>query len=70
MSWDAPELCWQFLVGDEQLELTRGIVERARHRGQLRVAEMNQQTADNLLTIITTLEKPQVATDSDGSDAG
>jgi hypothetical protein len=54
----------------EQLELTRGIIERARHRGQLRVAEMNQQTADNLLTIITTLEKPQVATDSDGSDAG
>jgi hypothetical protein len=31
---------------------------------------MNQQTADNLLTIITTLEKPQVATDSDGPDAG
>jgi hypothetical protein len=37
---------------------------------QLRVAEMNQQTADNLLTIITTLEKSQVTTDSDGSDAG
>ena len=54
----------------EQLEMTRGIIERARQRGQLRVAEMNQQTADNLLTIITTLEKPEKTTDSDGSDAG
>jgi hypothetical protein len=31
---------------------------------------MNQQTADNLLTIITTLETPQIPTDSDDPDAG
>ncbi|WP_083420293.1 tyrosine-type recombinase/integrase [Mycolicibacterium llatzerense] len=49
----------------EQLELTRGIIERAQHRGQLRVAEMNQRTADNLLTIITTLETPNPETGSE-----
>ncbi|WP_171048489.1 tyrosine-type recombinase/integrase [Nocardia cyriacigeorgica] len=42
----------------QQLDLTRGIIERAQQRGQLRLAEMNQQTADNLLQIITSLEQP------------
>jgi integrase len=53
----------------EQLELTRGIIERARQRGQLRIVEMNQHTADNLLTIISTLEKPSTATVSDTENA-
>lgn len=52
----------------DQLELTRGIIERARERGQLRVAEMNQQTADNLLTIITTLETSETPADSGDPD--
>ena len=54
----------------EQLELTRGIIERARQRGQLQVVEMNQRTADNLLTIITSLENPSPPTVSDIDDAG
>jgi len=54
----------------EQLEMTRGIIERARQRGQLRVVEMNQRTADNLLTIITSLENPSPPTVSDIDDAG
>ena len=53
----------------EQLELTRGIIERARQRGQLRVVEMNQRTADNLLTIITSLETPSPSTVSETDDA-
>jgi integrase len=53
----------------EQLELTRGIIERAHQRGQLRVAEMNQRTADNLLTIITSLETPSPPTGSNTDDA-
>ena len=53
----------------EQLELTRGIIERARQRGQLRVVEMNQRTAGNLLTIITSLEDPSPPTGSDTDDA-
>lgn len=53
----------------EQLELTRGIIERARQRGQLRVVEMNQRTADNLLTVITSLETPSPSTVSDTNDA-
>ncbi|MCV7277866.1 tyrosine-type recombinase/integrase [Mycolicibacter arupensis] len=53
----------------EQLELTRGIIERARQRGQLRVVEMNQRTADNLLTVITSLETPTPPTISDADDA-
>ncbi|MFZ3392427.1 site-specific integrase [Rhodococcus sp. 7Tela_A2] len=40
----------------EQLEMTRGIIERARQRGQLRLVEMNTRTADNLTAIITSLE--------------
>lgn len=40
----------------EQLEMTRGIIERARARGQLRLVEMNTRTADNLTAIITSLE--------------
>jgi hypothetical protein len=60
----------EFLPQDrEQLALTRGIIERARQRGQLRVAEMNQRTADNLLTIITTLENPETSPDSGSPDA-
>ncbi|WP_406230529.1 hypothetical protein [Nocardia sp. NBC_01009] len=53
----------------EQLELTRGIIGRARERGQLRLAEMNQRTADNLLTIITSLETPSAATDPENNNA-
>jgi integrase len=52
----------------KQLELTRGIIERARQRGQLRVVEMNQRTADNLLTIITSLDNPSPPTVSDTDD--
>ncbi|WP_460521662.1 hypothetical protein [Flindersiella endophytica] len=52
-----------------QLKLTRGIIERARERGQLRLAEMNQRTADNLLTIITSLEHPSPTTEPSSSDA-
>ena len=50
--------------------MTSGIIERARQRGQLRVVEMNQRTADNLLTIITSLENPSPPTVSDIDDAG
>ncbi|WP_378729697.1 hypothetical protein [Nocardia brasiliensis] len=48
----------------DQLELTRGTIDRAQQRGQLRLAEMNQRTADNLLAIITGLEKATDATES------
>lgn len=53
----------------EQLDMTRGIITRAQERGQLRLAEMNQRTADNLLTIITTLETPTPTTDQGPTDA-
>ncbi|MDL9947569.1 site-specific integrase [Gordonia sp. ABSL11-1] len=40
----------------EQLALTQGIIKRAEQRGQLRLIEMNTQTADNLTAIIDSLE--------------
>lgn len=49
----------------EQLELTRGIIERAQQRGQLRLVEMNQRTADNLVNIITGLESPAATNGSE-----
>ncbi len=45
----------------EQLELTRGIIERAQQRGQLRLIEMNQRTADNLTKIIGSLDDAATA---------
>lgn len=53
----------------EQLEMTRGIIERAHQRGQLRLVEMNQRTADNLITIIDSLETPTPTTECGGCDA-
>jgi hypothetical protein len=50
--------------------MTRGIVERAEKRGQLRLVEMNRRTADNLTKIIGALEG-ETATDGSGdNDAG
>ncbi|WP_413769008.1 tyrosine-type recombinase/integrase [Rhodococcus pyridinivorans] len=51
----------------QQLELTRGIIERARQRGQLRLIEMNTRTADNLTAIITSLEREPDDTDPQAS---
>jgi site-specific recombinase XerD len=53
----------------EQLELTRGIIERAQQRGQLRVVEMNQRTADNLTKIIGSLENNAATAELGHSDA-
>jgi site-specific recombinase XerD len=53
----------------EQLELTRGIIERAQQRGQLRLVEMNQHTADNLTKIIGSLEQDAATTESSADDA-
>jgi hypothetical protein len=53
----------------EQLELTRGIIERAQQRGQLRVVEMNQRTADNLTKIIGSLENDAATAEPSHSDA-
>lgn len=53
----------------EQLEMTRGIIERAQQRGQLRLVEMNQRTADNLITIIDSLETPTATAECGESDA-
>lgn len=47
----------------EQLEMTRGIITRARQHGQLRLIEMNTRTADNLTAIITSLEHEPDDTD-------
>jgi hypothetical protein len=54
----------------EQLEMTRGIIERAEKRGQLRLVEMNRRTADNLTKIIDGLEGETPADDSGDNDAG
>jgi site-specific recombinase XerD len=53
----------------EQLELTRGIIERAQQRGQLRVVEMNQRTADNLTKIIGGLENDAATAELSHGDA-
>ncbi len=53
----------------EQLELTRGIIERAQKRGQLRLVEMNQHTADNLTKIIGSLEQDATEVESSAGDA-
>jgi integrase len=53
----------------EQLELTRGIIERAQQRGQLRLVEMNTRTADNLTKIIGSLENDAATAGSSGCDA-
>ena len=53
----------------EQLELTRGIIERAQERGQLRLVEMNQHTADNLTKIIGSLEQDATEVESSAGDA-
>ena len=53
----------------EQLELTRGIIDRAQQRGQLRLVEMNQHTADNLTKIIDSLEQDAAAAESSANDA-
>jgi integrase len=53
----------------EQLELTRGIIERAQQRGQLRLVEMNQHTATNLTKIIGSLENDAAAAESSANDA-
>jgi integrase len=53
----------------EQLELTRGIIERAQQRGQLRLVEMNQHTADNLTKIIGSLEPDVTTAESSANDA-
>jgi len=52
----------------EQLEMTRGIIERAEKRGQLRLVEMNRQTADNLTKIIDGLEV-ETTTPADQGDS-
>jgi hypothetical protein len=53
----------------EQLELTRGIIERAQQRGQLRLVEMNQRTADNLTNIIGSLENDASTAELSENDA-
>jgi hypothetical protein len=53
----------------EQLELTRGIIERAQERGQLRLVEMNQHTADNLTKIIGSLEQDATEVEPSAGDA-
>lgn len=53
----------------EQLEMTRGIIERAEKRGQLRLVEMNRQTANNLTNIITGLENKNTEAHQDDDDA-
>jgi site-specific recombinase XerD len=53
----------------EQLELTRGIIERAQQRGQLRLVEMNQRTADNLTNIIGSLENNSATDKLSDNDA-
>jgi site-specific recombinase XerD len=53
----------------EQLELTRGIIERAQQRGQLRLIEMNQRTADNLTKIIGSLENDAATAEPSEGDA-
>jgi hypothetical protein len=45
----------------EQLELTRGIIERAQQRGQLRLVEMNERTAARFLRLRST-RQPSSAT--------
>ena len=52
-----------------QLTQTQAIIERAQHRGQLRLAEMNQRTAGNLLNIITSLEADTTTASAGGDDA-
>jgi hypothetical protein len=54
----------------KQLEMTRGIIERAEERGQLRLVEMNSRTADNLTKIIGALEGETTTDDSGDHDAG
>jgi hypothetical protein len=54
----------------EQLEMTRGIIERAEKRGQLRLIEMNRRTADNLTKIIGTLEGETATNGPRTNDAG
>ena len=54
----------------EQLEMTRGIIERAEKRGQLRLIEMNRRTADNLTKIIGALEGETTTNGSVTNDAG
>jgi len=53
----------------EQLELTRGIIERAQQRGQLRLVEMNERTAGNLTKIIGSLENEAASAEPSGCDA-
>ena len=53
----------------EQLELTRGIIERAQQRGQLRLVEMNTRTADNLTKIIDSLDNDAAAAELSDDDA-
>jgi hypothetical protein len=53
----------------EQLEMTRGIIERAEKRGQLRLIEMNRRTADNLTKIIDGLERETTTDDAGDNDA-
>ena len=54
----------------EQLEMTRGIIERAEKRGQLRLVEMNRQTSDNLTKIIDGLEGETTPADQGDDHAG
>lgn len=49
----------------EQLDHTRGIIERAEKYGQLRLIEMNTKVAENLSTIITALETTEPTPDGD-----
>jgi len=42
-----------------QLDATRTLIERAEQHGQQRVAEMNRTVEKNLLSIITTLDRPE-----------
>lgn len=43
-----------------QLDATRTLIERAEQHGQQRVAEMNRTVEKNLLSIITTLDRPDI----------
>ena len=64
-----------------QLDATRTLIERAEQHGQQRVAEMNRTVEKNLLSIITTLDRPDTCgasctscdcttTDTDTQQAG
>jgi len=53
----------------EQLDLTRGIIERAQQRGQLRLVEMNQRTPDNLTKISGSVENDSATAGSSECDA-